>query len=55
VYGFSSTIPWPRLPGTNAPLSIPAIAHEAGIVFHFGDIDKVFRGTPLPADRTPVD
>jgi dihydroxy-acid dehydratase len=39
---------------TNAPLHIPAIAHEAGIAFHLDDVDKVFRRTPLIADLNPV-
>jgi dihydroxy-acid dehydratase len=38
---------------TNAPLHIPAIAHEAGIAFHLDDVDKVFRRTPLIADLKP--
>jgi dihydroxy-acid dehydratase len=38
---------------TNAPLHIPAIAHEAGIDFHLDDVDRVFRRTPLIADLKP--
>lgn len=38
---------------TNAVLHIPAIAHEAGILFDFEDMAKVFQRTPLIADLSP--
>ncbi len=38
---------------TNAPLHIPAIAHEAGIVFDMHDVAAVFARTPLIADLKP--
>jgi dihydroxy-acid dehydratase len=38
---------------TNAPLHIPAIAHEAGITFTIDDVAAVFARTPLIADLKP--
>lgn len=38
---------------TNAALHLPAIAHEAGIVFHLDDVAAVFARTPLIADLQP--
>ncbi|MFK0166910.1 dihydroxy-acid dehydratase [Rhizobium sp. NPDC090279] len=38
---------------TNAPLHIPAIAHEAGIRFDLDDVAAVFDRTPLIADLKP--
>jgi dihydroxy-acid dehydratase len=38
---------------TNAALHIPAIAHEAGIVFTLDDVATVFNRTPLIADLQP--
>ena len=38
---------------TNAALHIPAIAHEAGIVFTLDDVAAVFARTPLLADMRP--
>ncbi len=38
---------------TNAALHIPAIAHEAGIVFTLDDVATVFARTPLLADMRP--
>lgn len=38
---------------TNAALHIPAIAHEAGIVFTLDDVADVFSRTPLIADLQP--
>ena len=38
---------------TNAALHIPAIAHEAGIVFTLDDVSAVFERTPLLADLQP--
>jgi len=38
---------------TNAPLHIPAIAHEAGIRFDLDDVAAVFARTPLIADLKP--
>jgi len=38
---------------TNAPLHIPAIAHEAGITFTMDDVAAVFARTPLIADLKP--
>lgn len=38
---------------TNAPLHLPAIAHEAGIRFTLDDIAVVFAKTPLIADLKP--
>jgi dihydroxy-acid dehydratase len=38
---------------TNAPLHIPAIAHEAGIRFGMDDVGKVLARTPLIADLKP--
>ena len=38
---------------TNAPLHIPAIAHEAGIAFDLHDVAAVFARTPLIADLKP--
>jgi dihydroxy-acid dehydratase len=38
---------------TNAPLHIPAIAHEAGIRFNLDDVALVLARTPLIADLKP--
>jgi len=38
---------------TNAGLHIPAIAHEAGIVFTLDDVAKVFERTPLIGNLQP--
>src|SRR5882672_813695 len=38
---------------TNAPLHIPAIAHEAGIRFDLDDVAQVLARTPLIADLKP--
>jgi len=38
---------------TNAALHIPAIAHEAGIVFTLDSVAEVFNRTPLIADLQP--
>ncbi len=38
---------------TNAGLHLPAIAHEAGIVFTLDDVAAVFQRTPLIADLQP--
>jgi dihydroxy-acid dehydratase len=38
---------------TNAPLHIPAIAHEAGIAFDLDDVATVLARTPLIADLKP--
>jgi len=38
---------------TNAPLHIPAIAHEAGIKFEIDSVAAVFARTPLIADLKP--
>jgi dihydroxy-acid dehydratase len=38
---------------TNAPLHIPAIAHEAGIRFELDDVAQVLARTPLIADLKP--
>ena len=38
---------------TNAALHIPAIAHEAGIVFDLDDVAAVLARTPLIADLRP--
>ncbi len=38
---------------TNAALHIPAIAHEAGIVFTLDDVEAVMKRTPLIADMKP--
>jgi dihydroxy-acid dehydratase len=38
---------------TNAALHLPAIAHEAGIVFTLDDVADVFHRTPLLADLKP--
>ena len=38
---------------TNATLHLPAIAHEAGIVFDLFDVAEVFARTPLLADLKP--
>lgn len=38
---------------TNAPLHIPAIAHEAGIQFDMDDVAAVLARTPLIADLKP--
>jgi len=38
---------------TNAPLHIPAIAHEAGIRFDLNDVARVLARTPLIADLKP--
>jgi dihydroxy-acid dehydratase len=38
---------------TNAALHLPAIAHEAGLVFTMADIAKIFERTPLLADLQP--
>jgi dihydroxy-acid dehydratase len=38
---------------TNAPLHIPAIAHEAGIKFDIDSVAAVFARTPLIADLKP--
>jgi dihydroxy-acid dehydratase len=38
---------------TNAPLHIPAIAHEAGIRFDLDDVARVLARTPLIADLKP--
>jgi dihydroxy-acid dehydratase len=38
---------------TNAPLHIPAIAHEAGIRFTLDDVSQVLARTPLIADLKP--
>ena len=38
---------------TNAPLHIPAIAHEAGIAFDLDAVAEVFARTPLIADLKP--
>src|SRR3974377_122081 len=38
---------------TNAALHIPAIAHEAGIVFDLADVAGVVPPTPLMADLRP--
>jgi dihydroxy-acid dehydratase len=38
---------------TNAPLHIPAIAHEAGISFDLDAVAEVFARTPLIADLKP--
>jgi len=38
---------------TNATLHLPAIAHEAGIVFDLFDVAEVFARTPLIADLKP--
>jgi len=38
---------------TNAALHLPAIAHEAGIVFTIDDVGRVFDRTPLVADLKP--
>src|SRR5712692_6107271 len=38
---------------TNGALHIPAIAHEAGIVFDIDDVGRVFERTPLIADLRP--
>lgn len=38
---------------TNLGLHLPAIAHEAGIVFTLDDINDVFKRTPLIADLKP--
>jgi dihydroxy-acid dehydratase len=38
---------------TNAALHIPAIAHEAGIVFTMADVGACFRRTPLIGDLRP--
>jgi dihydroxy-acid dehydratase len=38
---------------TNAPLHIPAIAHEAGIRFTMDDVAEVLARTPLIADLKP--
>ncbi|MFN8693298.1 MAG: dihydroxy-acid dehydratase [Holosporales bacterium] len=39
---------------TNAALHLPAIAHEAGIVFDIFDVAEVFRRTPYIADLKPA-
>ncbi len=38
---------------TNAPLHLPAIAHEAGIAFGMDDVAEVLARTPLIADLKP--
>ena len=38
---------------TNATLHLPALAHEAGIVFDLFDVAEVFARTPLLADLKP--
>lgn len=38
---------------TNSVLHLPAIAHEAGLVFTMSDIAAVFEWTPLLADLQP--
>ncbi len=38
---------------TNATLHLPALAHEAGIVFDLFDVAEVFARTPLIADLKP--
>lgn len=38
---------------TNAPLHIPAIAHEAGVRFDLDDVAAVLKRTPLIADLKP--
>ena len=38
---------------TNAALHLPAIAHEAGLVFTLEDVTKIFRSTPYIADLKP--
>ena len=38
---------------TNAAMHIPAIAHEAGLVFTFDDVAEVFERTPLIASMVP--
>jgi dihydroxy-acid dehydratase len=38
---------------TNAPLHIPAIAHEAGVRFTMDDVARVLERTPLIADLKP--
>ena len=38
---------------TNAPLHIPAIAHEAGVRFDLDDVARVLARTPLIADLKP--
>ncbi len=38
---------------TNAALHLPAIGHEAGIVFTLDDVAEVFRRTPLIGDLKP--
>lgn len=38
---------------TNAPLHLPAIAHEAGIRFDLDDVGRVLARTPLIADLKP--
>jgi dihydroxy-acid dehydratase len=38
---------------TNAALHLPAIAHEAGVVFTLDDVAEVFRRTPVIADLRP--
>ena len=38
---------------TNAGLHLPAIAHEAGLVFTLDDVAAVFRRTPVIADLKP--
>lgn len=38
---------------TNAPLHLPAIAHEAGLAFTLDDVAEVLKSTPLIADLKP--
>ncbi len=38
---------------TNAGLHLPAIAHEAGIVYTLDDVAKIFKRTPYIADLVP--
>src|SRR3989442_15005040 len=38
---------------TNAPLHLPAIAHECGLVFDLFDVAEVFKRTPYVADLKP--
>jgi dihydroxy-acid dehydratase len=40
---------------TNAALHLPAIAHEAGIVFDLFDVAEIFNRTPYIADLKPAD
>ncbi|MFT5538600.1 MAG: dihydroxy-acid dehydratase [Alphaproteobacteria bacterium] len=38
---------------TNAALHLPAMAHEAGLVFDLDDVAKIFKETPYIADLKP--